>query len=182
MGERTAGVPDPCLSQLPPQARSPGSSSDLARAAGERKPPPGSVPAGSRRPGAAAGRGQPCQVPEAPSHLVSLRLACGGVGLPTAHAHPLTLCPRALQFLTCPSPCAHFSNLLLPPLSHSSRSSAPRPVPPWYPGRPEPGLGPSAICFQATVGFSVLTACPSLNGKTPTQLCSRGAVRAGGRA
>lgn len=154
MGERTAGVPDPCLSHLPPQARSPGSSSDLARAAGERKPPPGSVPAGSRRPGAAAGRGQPCPVPEAPSHLVSLGLAWGGVGLPTAHPHPLTLCPRALQFLTCPSPGAHFSNSLLPPtlplqplLLHPVRFL------PGTPGARSRGSDPRPSTFKPPSGF-----------------------------
>jgi len=105
VGELTAGVPDPCLSHLPPQARSPGSSSDLCRAAGERKPPPGSVPAGSRRPGAAAGRGQPCQVPEAPAHLVSLGLAWGGGGgMPPDGSSPPT------QPL---SPCAPVPDLSL---------------------------------------------------------------------
>lgn len=111
-----------------PRLRSPGSSSDPGRAAGERRPPPDSVPAGSRRPGAATGRGQPCEVPEAPSHLVSLGLAGAagwgwgapdGSSLPT---HPLPACAPVPDlsvflghiFLTC---CYR------PPLrSHSSCS------------------------------------------------------------
>ena len=185
VGEWTAGAPDPCLSHLPPQARSPGSSSDPGRAAGERRPPPDSVPAGSRRRGAATGGGQPCEVPEAPSHLVSLGLAGGGWGLPAPDgsslpSRPLPPCAPVADlsvflghvFLTCCSP----------PSPTAAAPSAPRPAPPWYPARPEPGLGPSAIYFQATVGFSVFTACLSLNGKSPTQLSSRGAVRGGGRA
>lgn len=109
----------------------------------------------------------------------------GGWGLPAPDgsslpSRPLPPCAPVADlsvflghvFLTCCSP----------PSPTAAAPSAPRPAPPWYPARPEPGLGPSAIYFQATVGFSVFTACLSLNGKSPTQLSSRGAVRGGGRA
>ncbi|CAN0283703.1 unnamed protein product [Rangifer tarandus platyrhynchus] len=108
-GPADAAGQTPPAPNLSGKARSPGSSSAPGRAAGERRAPPDSVPAVSRRRGAAAGKGQPCEVPEAPSHLVFLGLA-GGVGgaLPTAHPYPLTLCPRALQFLTCRSSSCTF--------------------------------------------------------------------------
>ena len=184
MGEWTAGVPDPCLSHLPPQARSPGSSSDPGRAAGERRPPPDcprrvQAPRGRhgqgaavRSPGSALTPGVP-----GPGRGGGRLLAPDGSSLPS---RPLPPCAPVADrsvflghvFLTC---CP-------PPSPTAAAPSAPRRAPPWYPARPEPGLGPSAIYFQATVGFSVFTACPSLNGKTPTQLSSRGAVRGGGRA
>ncbi|CAI9166100.1 unnamed protein product [Rangifer tarandus platyrhynchus] len=79
-GSQLARRPGARGRSVPREARSPGSSSAPGRAAGERRAPPDSVPAVSRRRGAAAGKGQPCEVREAPSHLVFLGLAGGGGG------------------------------------------------------------------------------------------------------
>ena len=74
--------------------------------------------------------------------------------LPTAHPHPLSLCPRALQFLTCPSPWAHFSNVLLPPplplqplLLHPVRFL------PGTPGARSRGSDPWPSTFKPPSGF-----------------------------
>lgn len=80
------------------------------------------APRGRRGQGAAVPSPGSARTPGVPGPGLGCVCVCVEGCLPTAHPHPLSLCPRALQFLTCPSPWAHFSNLLLPPPSHSSRS------------------------------------------------------------
>lgn len=84
---------------------------------------------------------------------------------PAACPHPPSV-PSSSSSRPVPLPFAHFSNLLpLPSHSLPSPPSAPPRLPSRYSGLLEPRLGPLAIYFQATVGFSVLTARPSLNGE-----------------
>lgn len=145
-----------------PRLRSPGSSSDPGRAAGERRPPPDSVPAGSRRPGAATGRGQPCEVPEAPSHLVSLGLAgaAGWGGAPDGSSlptHPLPACAPVPDlsvflghiFLTCcyrPPPTLPLQLLLLHPVRFL----------PGTPGARSRDSDPRTSTFKRPSGFRLL--------------------------
>lgn len=124
-GERTAGVPDPRLSHLPPEARSPGSSSDPGRAAGERRParvyprrvwaPRGCHGRGAavRGPGSALTPGSQCLARGAtrrlvPTHLLSprapvpdLSLFLSHIFLICFHSLPTPSRPLLLHLLGC---------------------------------------------------------------------------------
>lgn len=111
--------------------------------------PPVSAPAGSGRPRAATGGGQQCGVPEAPSYPQSQCRAWGA----SRRLAPTRPPPYGLHFPTCPFSLRTFFEFLLPSRSLPGPPSALPPVPSWSSRRPEPRLGPSAICFQVPSGF-----------------------------